>query len=69
MGYMRPDLKNTQTKQSSLFQFSVVRERTGEIQSGKGKPRTKKGRTHGRAGRQHGETTGMLHTQQVSSGC
>lgn len=46
MGYMGPDLKNAKTKQSSLFQFSVVRERTGEIQSRKGKqrPRTKKGR-------------------------
>lgn len=68
MGYMRPDLKNTKTKQSSLFPFSVVRERTGEIRSGKGKqrPRTKKGRTHGGTGRQHGKQRGCcIHSQSL----
>lgn len=70
MGYMRPDL-NTKTKQSSLFQFSVVRERlekyTAERESRDQEPR-KGEHVRGWTGRQHGEGTGMLYTQPVSSG-
>lgn len=67
MGYMRPDL-NTKTKQSSLFQFSVVRERTGEIQSrqGKQRPRTKKERTRGGPGDSMVKQQGCcIHSQSL----